>query len=69
MINLIHPKLQATFNEYQRSCPFNTKARCGRYFCNHDINKGKKNTKCVEYNCPFYKEDSKLMKNKNSRGK
>lgn len=64
MANLIRPKPQLTFNEYQLTCPFSTKSRCGRRFCIHTIHKQKDNVRCVEYNCPFFGEDSKLLKGK-----
>ena len=62
LYNIIRPKPQSTFREYQLTCPFSIKSRCGRRFCTHELNK--KNTKCVRYNCLFYKEDSKLLRRK-----
>lgn len=62
MSSLIRPKPQETFIKYQMRCPFHIKARCGRCYCTHMI--VKENNRCNINNCPFYKEDSKLVTNR-----
>lgn len=68
-VNVIRPKPQESFNKYQRRCPYHTKARCGRCFCEYLKVEEKTNVRCNKYNCPFYGEDSKLIGNKGKRNK